>query len=157
MLYIHGRDRDGKLITRADGKVLVLIYKNGIDVTPGAADLRNEKPGPTPTPMRLSKKDGSITALTILLSYIPIAIFFALSLVFLVMLNKGTGRVGGFSIPTFGIIWSPIMVLLTGLAKFVPAAYSTACLAVAGVIFVGGASWLLFNILKNQPKKPKKS
>jgi tetratricopeptide (TPR) repeat protein len=157
VLYIHGRDRDGKLITRADGKVLVLIYKNGIDVTPGAADLRNEKPGPTPTPMRLSKKDGSITALTILLSYIPIAIFFALSLVFLVMLNKGTGRVGGFSIPTFGIIWSPIMVLLTGLAKFVPAAYSTACLAIAGVVFVGGAGWLLFNILKNQPKKPKKS
>ncbi|HEY9682238.1 MAG TPA: hypothetical protein V6C89_16325 [Drouetiella sp.] len=157
VMYIHGRDRDGKLITRADGKVLVLIYKNGIDVSPGAADLKNEKPGPTPTPMRLSRKDGSITALTILLSYIPIAIFLVLALVFLIMLNKGTGKIGAFSVPTFGIIWSPLMVLLTGLAKFVPAAYSTTCLVAAGVVFVGGAGWLLFNIMKNQPRKPKKS
>ncbi|MFN8552223.1 MAG: tetratricopeptide repeat protein [Candidatus Obscuribacterales bacterium] len=102
VFYIHGRDRDGKLITRADGKVYVLIYKNGIDVTPGAADFKNEKPGPGPAPMRLSKKDGSITATTIILSYLPVAFFLILALVFLTMLNKGSGRIGRFSVPTFG-------------------------------------------------------
>ncbi|MBS2000192.1 MAG: hypothetical protein JST44_01720 [Cyanobacteria bacterium SZAS LIN-5] len=153
VFYIHGRDRDGKLITRADGKVYVLIYKNGIDVTPGAADFKNEKPGPGPAPMRLSKKDGSITAITIILSYLPVVFFLILALVFLAMLNKGSGRIGRFSVPTFGVMWSPVMVLLTGLAKFVPAPYSMICVGLAAVVFVGGLGWLAFNILKNKPKK----
>ncbi|MBS1956543.1 MAG: hypothetical protein JST89_20310 [Cyanobacteria bacterium SZAS-4] len=156
LFCVHGRDRTGGLITRADGKVLVLIYKNGIDVTPGAADLKNEKPSPAPVQMRLSKSNNAINILTILLSYIPMIVFGILSVVFLSMVNKGPDRSKGFSVPTFGIIWAPLMVLLTGLAKFLPSPFSTVCLVLSGLACVGGLGWIGYKMAKTAPKKSKR-
>jgi tetratricopeptide (TPR) repeat protein len=156
VFYVHGRDRDGALLTRADGKVLVLIYKNGIEVTPAAADLRNEKPAPNPVPLRVTKSSVAVNVLSVLLSYLPIALFIVLSMVFLSMSNKGVGKTKGVSLATFGIIWAPLMVLMTGLTKFSPPTYFQYCLIASIIVFFGGLGWLGFQFLKTQPKKKKK-
>ncbi|CAN5654180.1 hypothetical protein BH10CYA1_BH10CYA1_15240 [soil metagenome] len=156
VFYVHGRDRSGNLITRADGKVFILIFKNGIEVTPGAADFKNEKPTPTPIQMRLSKTNNSINILTILLSYIPMILFAVLSVIFLGMANNDTDRSRSWSLPRFGLIWSPSMVLLTGLAKFLPSPFSTIFLVLSIVAFIGGLAWLVLKFVKTSPKKSKK-
>ncbi len=157
VFYVHGRDRDGSFLSRADGKVLLLIYKNGIDVTPAAADLKNEKPSDIALPMRVTKASNPVSSLTVLATYLPIIGFLITSLVFFMQFTKSKDKsFKRYSNELFGVIWAPLMVILTGCTKLAATPYSSYFQIASIVVFIGGLAWLGYQTQKSKQKTKKK-
>ncbi len=157
VFYVHGRDRDGSFLSRADGKVLLLIYKNGIDVTPAAADLKNEKPSDIALPMRVTKASNPVSPLTVLATYLPIVGFLITSFVFFMLFTKSKDKASQrSSIELFGVIWAPLMVILTGCTKLAATPYSSYFQIASIVVFIGGLAWLGYQTQKTKQKTKKK-
>jgi tetratricopeptide (TPR) repeat protein len=157
VFYVHGRDRHGSFLRRADGKVLLLIYKNGIDMTPSAADLKNEKSSEKPLPLRVTKVTNPVSTMTVLATYLPIVACLIASLLFLILFIQRKDKASqGYSIEPFGLIWAPLMVILTGCTKLATAPYSSYFQIASIVVFVGGLAWLGFQAQKSKPKTKKK-
>ena len=164
--YVHGRDRHGEFLKRSDGKVLLLVYKNGLDVTPVAAlPVVKDK---TVVPLRVTSNPIAPNFLTIILGYLVILGLFV-GTIFLAIKSVARWRKKGYAtrppiILPFATCWTFVLFLLCLTPKFAPdiplpvvnkSVAEMATMATLPVFMLGIVFMLVYmQVTKPKPRKP---
>jgi hypothetical protein len=157
--FVHGRDRHGELLKRADGKVLLLMYKNGLDVTPIATLLVIKDNNLVP--LRVTSDSIPPNILTSAVSYL-IMLGFLISTIFFAVKHLIRLRTKGFAskpslMRPIASGWSFLMFILCLIPKFAPDNISDIVrLWVTPAVFVLGliGMFVYMVVTKPKPRKP---
>ena len=114
IFLIHAWDRDGNFLRRADGKVFLLVLKNGKDVSP-TAELSGTPSDQMPA-LRVATVVPDIPS--VFKSYLPIGVFLVLSMAFaLTWLKRSMEHDYGSSPVPFGCGWAVSLLCLSLASK----------------------------------------